>query len=246
MNTASASAEAWFTRFREQLTIRGWSGRRIGDAVATVDSHCRDAQVTPESAFGDPVAYATSLAGPDIKRWAVFARQTLPDFLGVASLYALFHHQLENPVAVRWGSLLGLACGAIFGPFFVPALMKLRPKMRLARASFFSTLIALAIGSAAVSLVPGVAFHLPLWLVWVLIAVTLSGSLLTSQALANAHRRPPQPRQTGVRAPVGHRRVGVRAGGRLDRGPATDPLTVGRWLGHRTIGGMVDIARKRG
>jgi len=51
----------WRDAFVMELRLRDVPGRRIGDALAEVDVHCRDADEDATTAFGDPVAYAQGL-----------------------------------------------------------------------------------------------------------------------------------------------------------------------------------------
>jgi hypothetical protein len=52
---------AWRDAFVLALRLADVPGDRIGDALATVDTHCAESGETAAEAFGDPTAYARSL-----------------------------------------------------------------------------------------------------------------------------------------------------------------------------------------
>lgn len=57
------ATDQWIVRFTRELESRELSGR-IRDEVANVREHIRDAGGDADDAFGDPVAYAATLASP--------------------------------------------------------------------------------------------------------------------------------------------------------------------------------------
>ncbi len=54
----------WETGFVTELRMLDVDGRRIGDALEEVRAHCAESGEAPAAAFGDPAAYARSLALP--------------------------------------------------------------------------------------------------------------------------------------------------------------------------------------
>ncbi|MFJ6418685.1 hypothetical protein [Paeniglutamicibacter sp. NPDC091659] len=60
MNTT----DRWIVEFRTELEKRQVPNHRIDDEVDTVREHIREAGDDADAAFGDPVAYAATLADP--------------------------------------------------------------------------------------------------------------------------------------------------------------------------------------
>lgn len=105
---ARIDRETWRQLFIEEMRRCGADGRRIGDAVATVDEYCAEAGTGPVAAFGDPAEYAHSLTGrgPD---WRATVRSFLPVLALAAAIVmaALLPWRWgTQPTAVMWGSLL--------------------------------------------------------------------------------------------------------------------------------------------
>ncbi|NJC24138.1 hypothetical protein BJ994_003214 [Arthrobacter pigmenti] len=61
---APAVEEEWAEKLILELRLTGVSGKRIGDALSEVNSHCADSGQNAHDAFGDPVEYARSLKLP--------------------------------------------------------------------------------------------------------------------------------------------------------------------------------------
>ncbi|GAA1124211.1 hypothetical protein [Arthrobacter flavus] len=77
--------QQWLDSFTLELAHRGVSGRDIGDAKASVESHLADSGEAAEEAFGDPEAYAQALefrATPE----SGIPRALLPSLLGILGL----------------------------------------------------------------------------------------------------------------------------------------------------------------
>lgn len=53
--------ETWAGQFTDEMRLRGASGAEIGDALAVVETHCRESGEKADDAFGRPRAYAASL-----------------------------------------------------------------------------------------------------------------------------------------------------------------------------------------
>jgi hypothetical protein len=79
--------DPWRDDFVIALRLRSVSGRRIGDALAQVDTHCTDSGEAPEEAFGDPVAYATHVT--EQIRPVDFASSVSPLRAGLSGLAVL-------------------------------------------------------------------------------------------------------------------------------------------------------------
>lgn len=91
--------ESWAETFVIELRLRDAPGRVIGDALAEVESHCAESGETAAEAFGEPVAYARSLAlaaepAPDplpmggALRWALQAVGLLVTTVGTTAWQA--------------------------------------------------------------------------------------------------------------------------------------------------------------
>lgn len=59
---APAVDPAWSEELVLEARLRDVPGDRIGDALAEIDAHCRDSGEPAHVAFGDPAAYARTLA----------------------------------------------------------------------------------------------------------------------------------------------------------------------------------------
>lgn len=79
---------AWREAFVTEQRLAGVPGDRIGDALATVDTHCAEAGESVHDAFGDPVAYARSLR-PAAARDRLRPRTVLGIALGLVALVVL-------------------------------------------------------------------------------------------------------------------------------------------------------------
>jgi hypothetical protein len=106
-----ADDRAWFKLFVMQLTIQRVAASGVGKAVADVRSHCTGSDRSPREAFGDPRAYATTLAAAlpsappqsafDLRRMAML----LPTMLGLAIL-AISYGAHREAATVSVGQLL--------------------------------------------------------------------------------------------------------------------------------------------
>ncbi|SDD07663.1 hypothetical protein SAMN05216410_2767 [Sanguibacter gelidistatuariae] len=92
--TTSSLTKKWRDAFVIELRLRGADGKQIGDELAQVESHCLDAGVLVDEAFGEPVAYARSVVisrggesgmlNARYVRWLVL--RTLAQVVGLMSL----------------------------------------------------------------------------------------------------------------------------------------------------------------
>ncbi len=106
--------EKWERDFVLALRSRNVTGADIGSALTEVQSHCAETGQSPAEAFGPPLAYAASLALPDLEPRQTRTLATVAlTVLGVLGLWVL------PPAAGAWlrgesyavsrGSLLGAA-----------------------------------------------------------------------------------------------------------------------------------------
>lgn len=91
MNTS----DRWIERFRAELEDRELPPDRIDDEVKTVVSHLSDADVDADSAFGDPMSYAASLAEPSYG--STPSPQTTMTIFAIIALFVVF-----TISGVRW------------------------------------------------------------------------------------------------------------------------------------------------
>src|SRR5215470_17402220 len=96
--------DEWSDNFARAARRRLLPGSQIGEVLAEVDAHCADSGQSRPEAFGDPVAYAETLAhGQD--RAARNRRRLLPWTSGVKVLFTLagILFVLDGIYAVRYG-----------------------------------------------------------------------------------------------------------------------------------------------
>lgn len=105
----------WRDGFILELRLRSVSGRAIGDALMTVETHLAESGESAQEAFGDPEAYAREIstaAGAEGRGWAVSTRTVVGSLLGLIGMLlslSAFTGWLEGqPVAVTTGALVGL------------------------------------------------------------------------------------------------------------------------------------------
>jgi hypothetical protein len=89
-------AGEWRESFVLRARLRGVPGARIGEALAEVEAHCAESGETPDQAFGDPVAYAQSLAdqlAPEVTARARlgWGRTALAAVCGIGAIVCLFN-----------------------------------------------------------------------------------------------------------------------------------------------------------
>ncbi len=63
-NTTSHLDDKWRDEFILAMRLNDASGERIGDALATADTHCAESGESAHAAFGPPTEYADSLVVP--------------------------------------------------------------------------------------------------------------------------------------------------------------------------------------
>lgn len=111
----------WRDAFVLRARMRDVPGERIGEALAEVEAHCAESGETPDEAFGDPVAYAQTLAdqlAPEIRAggqrlsWARTALAGMSLIGAIACLLggvdALAHH---TSTEISDGTLVSMVIG---------------------------------------------------------------------------------------------------------------------------------------
>ena len=56
-----SESETWKQLFVDEMRKRGATGRQLGDAWATIEEYCVEAQQSAVDAIGDPICYAERL-----------------------------------------------------------------------------------------------------------------------------------------------------------------------------------------
>src|SRR5262245_36541409 len=121
MMVGKRSTDEWREAFVLQLRLRDVPGARIGEALAEVETHCADSGHSPLEAFGDPKAYAESLArgtgSPTSPRRALSFKdilRTLATLAGIGCLFAGANGVAHDvPGVLTTGNLVGVAAGAV-------------------------------------------------------------------------------------------------------------------------------------
>lgn len=113
----TSELETWEARFARELSLRGATGREVGEALETVRSHCRDARVHPDTAFGSSVAYARQLRPGPLR-----ARRVGRLLLGCGAVSALALLNALGP-DVAWTSPVTVTLGGIVVGLSVLALL---------------------------------------------------------------------------------------------------------------------------
>ena len=105
----------WVRAFVTEQNLRGVPAQRIGDQLATVESHVSEAGEPAAEAFGEPVAYARAL--PEGEPWRLGRRTVVELVLGLAGMLLVlagFQAWLaDGPVRITTGYLAVLAITAL-------------------------------------------------------------------------------------------------------------------------------------
>ncbi|GAB47826.1 hypothetical protein [Mobilicoccus pelagius] len=113
MNHSDTDTRRWIDDMVVELRLRDVKGAAIGDAVASVESHCADSSETPREAFGDPREYAASLTFPQedrtgdtIREWATVMAPVVVGLAGFSLTTGAVTALLEGEgVPVTWGGI---------------------------------------------------------------------------------------------------------------------------------------------
>jgi len=112
---------AWAEEFVLEARLRDVPGNRIGDALGEVNAHCRDAGESAAEAFGDPIAYARTVAAqstPVTVPWLSTFGPTLVQVVGVVlTLSGVGTWVTGRPLVVTWGmaGAIVLLCAGVAG-----------------------------------------------------------------------------------------------------------------------------------
>lgn len=211
----------WIDDMVVELRLRDVKGTAIGDAVASVESHCADSGETPGEAFGDPRTYAASLtfpeedrAGDTIREWATVMAPVVVGLAGFSLATGAVTAMLDgDAVPVTWG---GIAAAV----FLVVAAALLVRYLRVLLDHGIGGALAL-VGTFAIAAMLPVLWRDPLFDVPAAVAGVGGLALLaTSVVLGRRARRLDDP----VVDPVGHRDRYA------SRRPVWSALLTGEWM----------------
>lgn len=157
--------DPWRDAFLLQLRLRDVSGAAIGDALAQVDAHCAESGDEPEQAFGEPVAYADSLAGLLTRsrptrpvQAAVLAAGTVVGANALLSGVDGAAH--AEPGVLTVGSLVVALVVAVLSGAFVRAMPLLLGGGRRWPLALLLA-VGIGVGGAAPLLLPGAVLRMP-------------------------------------------------------------------------------------
>lgn len=110
---APAVDPGWVDAFVLEARLRDVPGERIGDALAEIDAHCRDSGEPEHVAFGDPAAYARTVAetfpAPRTRWWPHLA-PLAAEMLGMTTVItAVGGTARGGDVTLSWGLVAMLA-----------------------------------------------------------------------------------------------------------------------------------------
>jgi len=125
--------DEWRDTFLTEARLRNVPGTQIGEALAEIDTHCRDSGERPDVAFGDPVRYAETLVrdGPSARfgganRLWTSTAMAAANLMGIASLLAGVESVTQDTRGgLTVGQLVSTALGTV-GIVLIVALI-LRP-----------------------------------------------------------------------------------------------------------------------
>ena len=116
-NDIDKDTRQWIDDMVVELRLRDVTGAAIGDAVASVESHCADSGETPREAFGDPREYASSLTfaeddltGDSVREWGAVMAPVVVCLLGFSAVTGSVAATLQSErVALTWGGVASTA-----------------------------------------------------------------------------------------------------------------------------------------
>ncbi len=196
----------WHDAFMLELSARGASGRRVGELLAEVETHCAESGEAAHDAFGAPEAFARSwpLSDEEERRatLAGLARIAAPSFAGLMALLLtgplVLAWRTGDPVEISSGILLVfLAIGAV-------VLVFVRLGAWLVRRRAALVIGAWVVGAAMFWLGTfiGPSLHLPLLLAAALVVVGLTVSVVAgrpdTEPLTDPLHGQPYPKTTRV------------------------------------------------
>lgn len=153
---------AWADAFLLEARLLEVPGDRIGDALKEVDAHCRDSGASAAAAFGEPEAYARSIAAasPRVRgSWSVHLAPLGVQIAGMSAvIMAVGALARAEPVTLTWGSI-ALVAVVLVGSWLVGLALD-----RALRAVLRRPIVsALALGATATTII-GIAALAGQWL----------------------------------------------------------------------------------
>lgn len=188
---APSVEKTWRDDFILELRLRSVSGRAIGDALMTVETHVAESGESARDAFGDPRAYARDISaatGTEEGGWAVSPTTVVGSLAGLVGMLlavaALAGWLEDGPVAVTTGSLVGLGLLlALAGTLFFSATLRLITRHRWVVLPVPALLIGVMVGVFVLLDEP--LFELPV------VAVAVTGAVLLGLSVVLALREQP-------------------------------------------------------
>lgn len=182
-----AELQKWEAALSQELRLRGASGREVGEALAAVREYCHDAQVHPDQAFGDPLAYARQLRPGPVPA-TNFARRMLPALVTVGAFLITVNLSnwatVTSPVGITVGALALAGLATLWG---------LATQLIAHLTTSWRPLVAGVVVFMAAWWVlveqDRTVFEVPLWSLWL-----LAGSLLATGAWLTWRERREHPR----------------------------------------------------
>lgn len=162
---------AWVETFVVEQRLLGVPGERIGDALATVESHVAESGETALGAFGDPRSYAREMSQPAHRQSPSVDRVTVVGSVAALLAIILVPRALGawlrgEEVSVTVGDLMVLV---LLVGFCAVLFLASGPVVRLLVDHRWAAAVALplVVGSfvAALLLLPAQVTSLPVWLV---------------------------------------------------------------------------------
>ncbi len=171
----------WRRIFTQEMGYRGATGQQIGDALAVVESHCRESGESTQQAFGDPTSYAASLQGPQrlARAFVVSVVPITAAGLAMALLVFLPWPGWSQSVDVTWGHLARLLAFAAFALGVTVAYARSHGRQPRQGAAFLVVMASWWLADAALRDWTAMAFTAPNWTLWLLAgACTLAATAL--------------------------------------------------------------------
>lgn len=167
------SPDPWMDLFIDELRRLGASGAAVGDARAVVEAHCRESRTSAQHSFGDPVAYARSVAPMGRHEDRFLLRQQGPVWFALMAWWACLTLPLvldSRPVPLLWGQLGLLAAFALFmlAIGYVWRFQRRDPGKGM--AAMLGLFLGLSVLQSALTGIRTTAFTAPAWLLWTIVA----------------------------------------------------------------------------
>lgn len=191
---------AWVEAFVVEQRLLDVPGDRIGDALAVVESHVRDSGESAQEAFGEPVAYARSVATPGSSRplGGRFVAAMVLGVVGMLAANSAFASWLahERVTLTAGGLVTLLLLGLALATLLVAPGTTLRAVIGRWWMAALLPVVLVGLSVASLLLLPQVLVSLPATAVGVAGALTVLAStllLLTDRDVEGPVRAPGQP-----------------------------------------------------